>query len=61
MRSIGFQTPTAELGETVPFPGFKPRLDSIYIRGLNSVQGGVERNISVSDHWPLWLEVNTGR
>jgi endonuclease/exonuclease/phosphatase family metal-dependent hydrolase len=57
MRSIDYQTPTASFGATVSFPGFAPRLDSIYVRGLAVGTGAVERSVTVSDHWPMWLDV----
>lgn len=57
MRSIRMATPTVHFGATVDFPILEPRLDSIYLRGLNSGEGAVERDVTVSDHWPLWLDI----
>lgn len=57
MRAIGFETPTASFGPTVPVPLFSVHLDSVFIRGLTSEGGGVERDVSVSDHWPVWLDL----
>lgn len=58
MKAVGYQTPTAAFGETVSYPLLKPRIDSIYVRGLNTGAGAVERDVSVSDHWPLWLDIS---
>lgn len=57
LKSQGFLTPTSSFGSTVEFLNLKPRLDSIFIRGLSAHEGAVERGVSVSDHWPLWLDV----
>lgn len=57
MRSIGMSTPTAGLGATVRFPLMEPRLDSFFVRGMESGGGAVVRDVGVSDHWPLWLDL----
>lgn len=57
MAAVGYQTPTAGLGETVDFPMLKPRVDAIYVRGLQAGQGSVERDVLVSDHWPVRVDV----
>lgn len=57
MNALGFLNPTAPLGATVPFPLLKVHLDSIYTRGLSVGAGGVERSVSVSDHWPVWQDL----
>jgi endonuclease/exonuclease/phosphatase family metal-dependent hydrolase len=57
MRSLDFDTPTAELGPTETMFGIESRLDSIYTRGLGVTPGKVVRSSSVSDHWPLWVDV----
>lgn len=58
MRTIGYDTPTAELGST--WGGFpeNQRLDSIFTRGLATGRRAVERDLDTSDHWPIWLDVN---
>lgn len=57
MRRIGYDTPTSELGET--WHGFPEdqRLDSVFTRGLVAGDRGVERELDVSDHWPVWVDV----
>ena len=33
------------------------RLDWIWMRGLEAVNHGIDREVTVSDHWPLWTNV----
>ena len=33
------------------------KLDWIWVRNAEAVKAGVERNVSFSDHWPLWAVV----
>jgi endonuclease/exonuclease/phosphatase family metal-dependent hydrolase len=58
MRHIDYDTPTSELGPTVEFEGvLDARLDSIYTRGLTTEPGAVERDITISDHFPMFIDV----
>jgi endonuclease/exonuclease/phosphatase family metal-dependent hydrolase len=57
MADLGFETPTASLGVTEHRLGAEFRLDSIYTRGLSVVPGAVAREVDVSDHWPVWVDV----
>ena len=58
MRHIDYATPTSELGPTVEFSGvLDARLDSIYTRGVASEPGAVERSVTISDHFPLFIDV----
>lgn len=57
MRVIGFDAPTADLGPTQHMLGVESRLDSFYSAGLLVTPGGVAREVDVSDHWPLWVDV----
>jgi len=58
MRHIDYATPTSALGPTVQFEGVvDARLDSIYTRGVASEPGAVERSITISDHFPLFIDV----
>lgn len=34
-------------------------LDWVWLRGLEAARHGVDRNIEISDHWPLWTIVKT--
>jgi endonuclease/exonuclease/phosphatase family metal-dependent hydrolase len=60
-----------EQGFTTPFPDDKTtfkrsvvvldvelKLDWIWLRGLTSKEFGIDRAITVSDHFPLWVEVS---
>ncbi len=33
------------------------RLDWVWLRGLDAASYGIDRKVSVSDHWPLWTNV----
>ena len=54
-RKNGFQTPVTGIGATAKW--FSMRLDAIYTRGLNPKNGAVEHSVRLSDHLPLWLNV----
>ena len=55
-----------KLGYTTPFPTgtatwrttvLKMHADWIFVRGVKIERWGVARPLSVSDHWPIWVEV----
>ncbi len=58
MRELGFAAPTAGLGPTEHMLGVEARLDSIYCRGMAATPGGVARDIDLSDHWPVWIDID---
>jgi endonuclease/exonuclease/phosphatase family metal-dependent hydrolase len=33
------------------------RLDWIWMRGFEAINCGIDREVKVSDHWPLWTNV----
>jgi endonuclease/exonuclease/phosphatase family metal-dependent hydrolase len=33
------------------------RLDWVWLRGLEAPNFGIDRQVEVSDHWPLWANV----
>jgi endonuclease/exonuclease/phosphatase family metal-dependent hydrolase len=33
------------------------RLDWVWVRGLETTNNGIDRQIEISDHWPLWANV----
>jgi len=35
------------------------RLDWVWLRGLEAVRYGVDKQIEISDHWPLWTIIKT--
>ena len=57
-------------GFTTPFPADEPthqwkqfiltvklKLDWVWLRGLSATGYGIDREINISDHWPLWANV----
>ena len=59
MSSIGFTNPTAALGNTEVRYGIESRLDAVFVRGVAIGERGVERDVTLSDHWPVWVDVRT--
>ena len=57
MKEKGFSAPLADSGATLNRRFSKFRLDSIYLRGLDVLRHGVEREVRSSDHYPIWVEV----
>lgn len=60
MEALGYLAPTRGLGATAPAPGLTLRLDAAFTRGLAVGAAAVARDVDVSDHWPLWLQVQPG-
>lgn len=59
MRHIAYDTPTAGLGPTQSFGGVvAARLDALYTRGVVAIPGAVERGVTLSDHFPLFIDVD---
>jgi endonuclease/exonuclease/phosphatase family metal-dependent hydrolase len=57
MRSRDFSAPTAGSGDTTNLFVGNTRLDSIYLRGYQSLGFGVARDVTPSDHFPVWVDV----
>ena len=59
--TAGFATPFADEETTfmrnVLFLDIKLKLDWIWLRGLPVQSSGIDRTITVSDHFPLWTVV----
>ena len=56
-KDAGFSTPFAENEPTFftkVLISIELKLDWIWLRGLQVVNHGIDREIAVSDHWPLW-------
>jgi endonuclease/exonuclease/phosphatase family metal-dependent hydrolase len=56
----GFETPfddKSTFSRKIIFFPLELKLDWIWIRNLEAVSNGVERKISLSDHWPMWCVV----
>ena len=57
MQSLGFVNPTAGIGPTAAKYGVEGRLDAVYTRGLTVTGGNVVYGVTVSDHFPVWIDV----
>ncbi len=57
MHSRGFQTRLADIGYTMRQKLVRFSLDSIYTRGLDVSAFGIERQVEVSDHKPVWVDI----
>ena len=56
--SEGFHTPfdgDATFSQRVLLVPIKLRLDWIWLRNLEATKSGIDKKISWSDHWPLWV------
>lgn len=54
-RKYGFDTPVSNSGAT--FKWLSMKLDAIYLRGLETGDSAVEHSVRLSDHLPLWLDL----
>lgn len=57
MRQQDFETALERAGPTSRRAFFRFRLDSVYTRGLKVRAAGVARDVTGSDHQPVWIEV----
>jgi endonuclease/exonuclease/phosphatase family metal-dependent hydrolase len=58
--NAGFETPfddRSTFSRNIIFFPLELKLDWIWLRNLEGVSSGVERKISISDHWPMWCVV----
>ena len=55
----GFQTPFSNTEPTWRTFVIELKLDWLWLRGFNVKQFGIDRQVSMSDHWPLWVTVTT--
>ena len=53
----GFHTPFADGDATFRVVFFDFKLDWIWLRGLTAAGHGIDREVGLSDHWPLWAKV----
>jgi endonuclease/exonuclease/phosphatase family metal-dependent hydrolase len=58
VRSRGFATPVTDCGPTHQWMSMQ--LDGVYTRGITVVDRGVEQDVRVSDHLPLWADLILG-
>jgi len=57
LESRGYTTPIPTGTATWRGAGLRMHADWIFVRGLKVVRWGVARPLHVSDHWPIWAEV----
>jgi endonuclease/exonuclease/phosphatase family metal-dependent hydrolase len=55
VRSHGFATPATASGQTSMW--LNMRLDAVYVRGLRGAGVGVEQDVRISDHFPMWVDL----
>jgi endonuclease/exonuclease/phosphatase family metal-dependent hydrolase len=56
--AAGFHTPfdgQSTFCRRILFVSFDLKLDWIWLRNLEAIKHGVDREIKLSDHWPLWI------
>ncbi len=56
--SAGFHTPfdgQSTFRQRILFVPLDLKLDWIWLRNLEAIKHGVDRDIKLSDHWPLWI------
>jgi endonuclease/exonuclease/phosphatase family metal-dependent hydrolase len=53
----GFQTPFPNKEPTWKTFILKLKLDWVWLRGLRPVDYGINREVGLSDHWPLWVNI----
>lgn len=57
LESRGYTTPIPTGTATWRGAGLRMHADWIFVRGLKIVRWGVARPLHVSDHWPIWAEL----
>jgi endonuclease/exonuclease/phosphatase family metal-dependent hydrolase len=60
IESRGFITPFPTGTATWRGAGIRLHADWIFVRDLNITRWGVARPLKVSDHWPIWAEIDLG-
>ena len=53
----GFATPFSDGEVTFKVFMFDYKLDWVWLRGFTPIAHGIDRKISLSDHWPLWVKM----
>lgn len=57
LRALGFATQCEGVGVTESLAGLGFRLDGVFTRGVAAGTGQVARDVDLSDHWPVWVDV----
>jgi endonuclease/exonuclease/phosphatase family metal-dependent hydrolase len=58
LESRGFTTPFPTGAATWRGAGIRLHADWIFVRNLRITRWGVGRGLKVSDHWPIWAEID---
>jgi endonuclease/exonuclease/phosphatase family metal-dependent hydrolase len=53
----GFRTPFTDDRTTWRTFIVKLKLDWLWLRGLDARDSGIDRDVELSDHWPLWVKI----
>jgi endonuclease/exonuclease/phosphatase family metal-dependent hydrolase len=53
----GFETPLADDETTWKTFVVRLKLDWLWLRGLEARSAGIDKDVELSDHWPLWATV----
>jgi endonuclease/exonuclease/phosphatase family metal-dependent hydrolase len=57
----GFTTPIPDDRSTWKTFVIKLKLDWLWLRGLEARAHGIDKEVGLSDHWPLWATVSLGK
>lgn len=63
-KSAGFHTPfdgDSTFCQQILFVPLKLKLDWIWLRNIEARSHGIDRQVRLSDHWPLWTTVSIKR
>ncbi|MBC7911148.1 MAG: endonuclease/exonuclease/phosphatase family protein [Pyrinomonadaceae bacterium] len=58
LESHGYTTPFADGTATWRAGLIRLHTDWVFVRGVRITSYGVARGLSVSDHWPVWIEID---
>ncbi len=56
----GFATPFSDDHSTWRTFVFKLKLDWMWLRGFEASEFGIDKQVGLSDHWPLWVKIKLG-
>ncbi|MDT5270033.1 MAG: hypothetical protein QOH49_2219 [Acidobacteriota bacterium] len=57
----GFTTPLADDDTTWRTFVVQLKLDWLWLRGLEALSSGIDKDVDLSDHWPLWATVKLAK
>lgn len=58
LEARGFNTPFKSFTSTWRAGLYRNHTDWIFLRGLNSLRHGVVKSLKISDHYPIWAEID---